>query len=121
MRVRLIKLGASTITFIILLLISLLLIRPVYLSISEKFVEVRDSLLSAVEENTEKHHLRQEKWETAGRMKPSWGNALGEIRPGVILLLQVQRVKNGGPPHHYHVTRLFPPPCPGLALRSGGS
>ena len=52
MRVRLIKLGASTITFIILLLISLLLIRPVYLSISEKFVEVRDSLLSAVEENT---------------------------------------------------------------------
>lgn len=52
MRVRLLKLGASTITFIILLLISLLLIRPVYLSISEKFVEVRDSLLSAVEENT---------------------------------------------------------------------
>ena len=53
-------------------------------------------------------------------MKPSWGNALGEIRPGVILLLQVQRVKNGGLPYHYHMTRLFPPPCPGLALRSGG-
>lgn len=76
---------------------------------------------SAVEANTERHHLRQEKWETAGRMKPSWGNALGEIRPGVMLLLQVQRVKNGGLPHHYHVTRLFPPPYPGLALRSGGS
>lgn len=52
MRIRLIKLGASTITFIILILVSLLLIRPVYLSITEKFIEVRNSLLSAIEKNT---------------------------------------------------------------------
>ncbi len=52
MRVRLIKLGASTITFIILILVSLLLIRPVYLSITEKFVEIRNTLLSTIEKNT---------------------------------------------------------------------
>lgn len=52
MRVRLIKLGTSAIIFIFLLLFVLILVRPVYSSVTGKFIQVRDVLLSSIEEKT---------------------------------------------------------------------
>ena len=52
MRVRLIKLGTSSIIFIFLLIISLLLVRPIYLSVTEKLISIRDDLLLNIEKNT---------------------------------------------------------------------
>lgn len=52
MRVRLIKLGTSAIIFIILLLTVLILVRPVYSSITGKFLKIRDDILLSVEEKT---------------------------------------------------------------------
>lgn len=52
MRVRLIKLGASTIIFIFLIIMCLLFIRPVYLSVTAKLIDIRDNLLSTMEEKT---------------------------------------------------------------------
>ena len=52
MRVRLIKLGTSAIIFIFLLLFVLILVGPVYSSVTGKFIQVRDVLLSSIEEKT---------------------------------------------------------------------
>ena len=52
MRIRLIKLGTSTIIFIFLLVFVLILVRPVYSSVTEKLIQVRDVLLSSIEEKT---------------------------------------------------------------------
>lgn len=52
MRVRLIKLGTSAIIFIFLLVFVLILVRPVYSSVTEKLIQVRDVLLSSIEEKT---------------------------------------------------------------------
>ena len=52
MRVRLIKLGTSSIIFIFLLIISLLLVRPIYLSVTEKLISIRDDILLNIEKNT---------------------------------------------------------------------
>lgn len=52
MRIRLIKLGTSSIIFIFLLIISLLLVRPIYLSVTEKLISIRDDILLNIEKNT---------------------------------------------------------------------
>lgn len=52
MRIRLIKLGTSAIIFIFLLLFVLVLVRPVYSSVAGKLIQVRDALLSSIEEKT---------------------------------------------------------------------
>lgn len=68
--------------------------------------------------------LRQERWQTAGRMRPSSGNALGEIQFKFLLLLEVRKVWNQGSTmslsHATNCDQASPPTLPWPVFQSRG-